>query len=184
MAAYQNLIEIQYKLKILIWGYMVHLDIHHAHENSWCGSSAVSLPACMLWTLILFVICIIFHDYFPSTFMSCNDFWMWQYHFDNILLVMTVWEFWGKSGHEIKGKNEHNKADFASLLRLPSLFWFDALSPSGCILTSMAILDCAFLYSFIIPTNMTDNRCNTPAFHQINTATFSCTSISNRKKPG
>lgn len=131
MAAYQNLIEIEYKLKHLIWDYMVHLDIHHVHENSWCGSNVaapVSLPACMVWTLILFTLCIIiFHDYYPSTVMHCDAFWTYQYHFDDILLVLTVWEFWGKSGHEIKGKDGHNKADFVEIYFIILIWCFVSL---------------------------------------------------------
>ena len=139
-----------------------------------------------LWTSILLALCNIFHHYFSSTCTCYSDFLstgmtifhrLWQY--GNSRRTKRIWN---------KGKKKHNETDFFfSLLRFISLHWFDAFSPSGCILTSMMLLaglcfPVSYTKVLIIPTNMTDNRCNVPAFHQKNTATFSATSICKREK--
>lgn len=170
----QNLIEIRFQLKHLIWDCMVDLDIHHVHENSWYGSMAVpvSLPACVLCKLISLALSnIFFHHYFPNTFTFCSEA-------GGISLTICYC-----FGHKIKGKSEHYVTDFVSPLR----FFFIIFDLMLCLPLAVFwhpwwYLDGLYFPSPTLRFCMTDNRCNIPVFDQIDTATFPSPSITKMNK--
>lgn len=104
------------------------------------------------------------------------------------IITLTVFHlFWrfrilqGKSGHKLKVRRNTMKLIYFFVeIYFVILIWFfvtrwlyfDIRDNIGGI-----VFPFSFTMVLIIPTNMTDNKCNMPALHQMNARTFSSSSI-------